>query len=367
MPLLGALAGFVLWKGLRRSRQDRIAIWTAGALFALLCALFFVPAAPSMVQTMTARAGRGALTYSTFQTGIYLFLTISRNDWIWETALAGAGFYWLQTMKSEGVLIGLLIACQVMFVLVARPLASDIAWVWARYVVLVLPLLILVIATGLAGILNRISVPHLPELIALSLLVVYGAYNAGLYGLGANRDYLVHPMVMARELDDPAVLSSLPVPAYYRQLARQPGAGGILEMPLNMGFPLYDLEQRIHRRPLYSASLGAGEWQKSFDDVEGFRFTRMLSVSSLTGSDFPIDYIVVHKAIENEMRRVYLRLTEIPATARLLAGFGFAFTPEAASGLFGDGAELQRWAATTWGQPVYEDTDVVVYRFRRFK
>ena len=366
MPYVGALGGFVLWRTLRRSRQERIAVWRAGALLVLLCALLFLPAAPSMLSTVTARAGHGVQTFSTFQNGMYLFLTIGRNDWIWETALAGAGFYWLGTRKSDGGLIGLLIACQVVFVLIARPTASDIAWVWARYVALVLPLWILLIAGGVAGILNRIKIPYAPEFLALALVIAYAGYDSGLYGLGRNRNYLVHPIVMARELDDPAVLSSLPIPAYYRQLARQPGPGGILEMPLNMGLPLYDLEQRIHRRPIYSAGLGAGMWQDSFNDVDGFRFRRMLSVSGLAGSDLPIEYVVVHKAIANETGRVYRRLTEMPATAGLLAGFGFAFTPETLASLFGDGAELQLWAAKEWGRPVYEDSDVVVYPFHSF-
>jgi hypothetical protein len=364
-PMVSALGAFVLWKGLRGSRQARIAVLRAGALFASLCALFFLPAAPSLLETMAARASRGSQGLPTFQNGIYLFLTVHHSDWAWETALAGAGLYWLRAKRSEVSLLVFLIAFQVVLVLILNPQSSEIPWVWARYVAFALPLWIVLIAAGLAGILNRIRFPHIPELIALTMLAGLFFYDAGLYGFDRNRNYLVHPMVMAHELDDPGILSTLPIPAFYRQLAREPGAGGILEMPLNMGFPLYDLEQRVHKRPLYSAGVGTGMWQRSFDHVDGFRFARMLSISDLTESDLPIEYIVVHKAVGNENSRIYRRLAQIPTTARLLAGFGRTLTPETSDQLFGDGAELRQWAARTWGRPVYEDADIVVYRFHR--
>jgi hypothetical protein len=245
--------------------------------------------------------------------------------------------------------------------MIAKPQLSDIAWVWARYVVFALPLWTILIAAGLAGILARIRGAYMPQTIALLLLAGLVMYDRGLYPRG-DRNYLVHPMVMARELQDRALLSSLPISPFYRQLGQEQGSGAIVEIPLVMEFPLYDLEQRVHKRPLYSTGFGKGMWQETFNRVDGFQFARILSVADLPRSSLPIEYIVVHKAIGEEIRRVYHRLRKVPAADRLLAGFESAVTPEASRALYGDSVELRKWAAQTWS-PLYEDEDLVVYRF----
>jgi hypothetical protein len=376
LPLVAALYGFVLLKAVGRSRQSLMNFFESLVVFVLLCLAFFVPAAPSLLGTMMARSARGVADAVTYRGGMYLFTALSQSDWIWQIVLAGAGTYLLARQKKlEALLFPLLLGCQVAAVWLASPYMLGIPWVWARYVALALPLWIMLIAAGLSGFMERIRIPWVWQAAALLLLAGVAVADRGLYGIGANRNYIVHPIVMLREFDDPAIVSSLPVPAFYRHLAQKEGSsvasdaprhhtGAILEMPLNLVFPLYDIEQRVHGRPLYTASMGPGLWQEVFDCAEGFRFNRTLSLSNLTSSGHPIEYVVVHKAITNEMKRMYRRLGEIPAAAAQLRGYEVMVTPEVSENLFGHGDELQRWATQTWGQPEYEDADVAVYRFK---
>lgn len=363
LPLIAGLAFFVLRRGLGESRRARIAILRAGALFALLFALFYLPAAISLVETTMARMSRGEQSLATLSDGIYLLFALTGKDWIWETALAGAGCFWLwQQRKRDAGWFAFLIVLQVLAVRIANPESSQIPWVWARYVAFALPLWILLIAAGLAELVNRIKAPYLPGLTALVLLSSLVIADRGLYGLNDNRNFLVHPMVMVRDLDS-TILASLPISPFYRKVAAEGSGSGILEMPLNFVFPLYDLEQRVHGKPVYSASLGDGLWQDVFNRSDKFRFQRTISASDIA-SDLPIKYIVVHKALGEEITRVYRDLKGIPEAARMLDDFMATLTPEAFKALFGSSLTLQATVAAMKGPPIYQDRDIAVYLFR---
>ena len=95
LPVAGALGLIMVWRAIRGGSRARIAALLAWMTFALLCALFFLPAAPSLLETMAVHAARDTQGLSTFQSGMDLFLTVVHRDWIWESALAILGVCFL--------------------------------------------------------------------------------------------------------------------------------------------------------------------------------------------------------------------------------------------------------------------------------
>jgi hypothetical protein len=83
-------------------------------------------------------------------------------------------------------------------------------------------------------------------LAALGLAGWLGGKRAGSAALGG----LCLLAVLAESWVAPYPLSPPDTPAYYAQLAAEPGSGAVLNLPMNYDRPGYLLYQTVHRRPL---------------------------------------------------------------------------------------------------------------------
>lgn len=368
LPAVAVLFFYVWWRAIAGGiRKDRRSAWVSTGLLAGLCLAFLGPALPSLCASVFAKVAKGKPGLDTLQYGLYLPLALHRHAWLPELALAGAGFRTLvRDRRPEAFLLGGLLCVQTAFVLLMRPQSVDLAWVWSRYFAILLPVWFLFVATGVVELVRRLAGKRLQVAVAAALVLAIGFYNGkdGLYPLGRNRDFNVHPMIMSHELGRKSVLRSLPSSDFYRQLRDRGDDGAVLEVPFVMIFPIYDIYQRIHRRPVFTGALGSGSWQELFNGEKRFRFRRMVDVRDPEAlAALPVRYVVVHKDIGSEIESVYRSFLPFETTRHLLKvkGFNWRFTPQIAEVVFGHRSTLLEWGASQFGSPVYEDDTVAVY------
>jgi hypothetical protein len=367
VPVVAALFLYVWGTALAKgSREYKRSAWLGTGILVALCAAFLSPALPSFPSGVLDLAGEDKPDLGTVKYGVYLVLDLWPASWIFEVPLAGLGFTSLvRNSRQEALLLAGMLCFQAAFVFLAQPQYVDIPWVWLRYHAVLLPIWVMFLAAGVCELGKRLPWRHgLIVSVAIILLLV-GLYNGkdGLYPLGRNRDFNVHPMVMSHELGSEGALRSLPSSAFYWQLREQRDRAAVLELPFVMVFPVYDLYQRIHRRRVFIGALGSGFWQELFNNEEDFNFRRMVKVrdGKVLGA-LPAAYIIVHKDIGGEIRNMYQALLAREETRNLLKGYDWMFTPQITWWHFRDSTALMEWGASRFGSPIYEDKTIIVYR-----
>lgn len=187
----------------------------------------------------------------------------------------------------------------------ARPAWIQHAPVLVRYAVPILPFLLLCVAEGAAGLLQRLRTPAAAATAALGLGTLFAAGPMPGWYYTPNQ-FMDHALF---QFDyDPAynpystLLELGPVPAFYRELAaKPPGSVTLIETPRRaqsnyMPDPWY---QRIHRQnvkyALASPVCGSGDWDEFPYAAEGVRMRRIGRLGDiLDGASYGADYLVMH-------------------------------------------------------------------------
>jgi hypothetical protein len=219
--------------------------------------------------------------------------------------------------------------------------------VLARYLLPVLPLLLLFLAEGVAACLDRLPLAPLRPV----ALVVLGTL---LWFVGPMPDYLYYPNQFMGHLRfqydyDPAHNPYIqqvprdPIPEFYRGLAQQPPASlTLIEAPwrLESHFNPQPLYQSVHRQMvkigLVTPICGVRDYGEYPATVPGLRLHQFAHLSSiLDGKSYGADYLVIHLAPWNP--------------------------PHDASYEWPDVASCLPMIETRLGSPIYRDAQIVVF------
>jgi hypothetical protein len=365
VPLAYGLAES-LWTA-RRAQAARIPsrellVLALGILLALAL-LIGVPLAIDQT-ALGKKAGRGDITSGMFLGAVELFLGSARR-WVWAASATGVAIGALALVRRQPRLL-ILFAAQVLValatVLVVRPVLIDWAMVFARYCLIALPCLLILLGQGLAStegaLVRRLRLPAgmVAPLAALALIPLgplprintrpNNWTNHGIY------QYTYGGTPISWQCAEQ-------VSPFYESLKRsRPGSMRILEAPwwyygtLNTPYPCY---QRFHRQyvaigfvsvpggPMTEGGLPRPGELPVLSPARSFRFRNFIHVfdhAELRRS--AIRYVVFHKAIEKEM--AYGRQEYAVDVSRWLRHYSFIYGP-----------------------PVYEDAGLAAFDVRLAK
>jgi hypothetical protein len=347
-----AVAGAELLRvvpGTERRRAARGLLGVGFCLAAVVAALLAAPLA-TLDPSLTHKVGEGHAVAKALRGAAKL---MAGTDRAWLAALFWAGV-------AAGAVVGLrrhpfvsrlLLAamlCQLLAIWLVAPTSVETPAVLARYDVWLLPFALLFLSaaiTELGALRIRGARWPLPALVgsAFTIALVAGGPLPALYAEQpdnfmnhANRQYSYRPQKPLPERE---------VPAFYRQLANEPGAFGIVETPWFHQWHSNRLDryQRIHGKEVLIGFLPATpgrDWFPQRPFGEGLRFRLFVDLARPEALDGrAVRYLVVHKDLEQEMGSAYLPKRPMPELAPHLAEFTRRF-----------------------GAPIYEDERIVAFR-----
>jgi hypothetical protein len=257
----------------------------------------------------TAKAGVDSVTPESGYRTVLMLAGTARAG-IAAALVACAGFGMRRWWQRDRVLAGYVLAVAAggtLAVIAARPNWVQHPLVFARYLVPLLPLFLLLAAEGLAATLRALPPPGAAALAALA--------GAGLWWSGPLPAQSYVPNQFTGHLrfqfdyDDahnPYVSRAVvdPVPAFYRDLAaRPPGSVTLIEAPwrLESHFNPHAWYQQVHRQNIliglttpWCGRRDFGEYPEAY---VGFRFANFVHVAAvLRGDSFGADYLVMRLA-----------------------------------------------------------------------
>jgi hypothetical protein len=349
-PFLYAAAAVVRRRDGRRALA--VAALAATTLLAFLC--FLVPARRSLLELVRDKHGSPALGAAT--AGAVLELqagsaVVPVTVLFWITAAAGLVLLARRDRFLAGYTAALVLG-HLAGLLALAPAGHEFPLVFNRYLLPALPVVLLWVAVALGGPWPaRVAVPVRVALAGLVLLILFAA--GPLVEPALRRSPFAHHddflAFYARRAPPPADL-----PRFYRQLARTPGDGVVLEYPwlpvwrVNRAFYLY---QEVHGRDVVVSPARALLWDPRLalrnlaaGEPEGFLASRAR-------------YLVIHRDLGVEEDRIpdpYWppRPGPLPQFRLLFAHFGHA-----------TGRLLKR----RWGDPDYADEYVQVWDLDRVR
>jgi hypothetical protein len=312
MPL--AYYGIVSVVGALRTRSR--SAWTPvlrcalmGAIVAALLALALGPPLYVDWQQYTAKAGRDTVTpESVYRTA--LMLAGSRHAWVMLPMLALAAWGWLRLWRREpDIARYLLVVNGIAAIAVAGAGIMYIyhPLVYARYLLPALVFVLLFVAEGFAGVLDRLRPPAVRPLVAAAMgLVLYAAGPVPAIYFDPNQ-FTGH---LRFQYDyDPAhnpyvqQVPREPVPAFYRDLGKQPAKSlTLVEMPwrLESNFNPHAWYQEVHRQRVLIAMVSPTCGPRTFGDYPedaGLPMRNFVHLSALLrGETRGADFLVVHLA-----------------------------------------------------------------------
>jgi len=319
-PPLAAM-GVALVRGRGRSLAGlRGSAWMAAGTALLMVLVLAGPDGYGLLR-LSSRAGGGFQANPETLVGAMRHLAGTGSTWLaavaWVGMLAGA----IVALRRRAELAASLVAAcvlQGLAVLRADAFLTELHWVLARYLIFVLPFLLLFLAVAIAE-------PGRPALRppgrALGLGLA-GALWMGLFLSGPLPAAYYRPNPFTNHYDFQVAYSGpspgwkgspttphraytreapAPIPAFYRQLAAEPGEFGIVEAPADprwqeIPFHYY---QRIHRKRVRvgvtEGFIGARSHPVALDDprVRFRSFVDLRDPEALRGDD--LRYLIFHK------------------------------------------------------------------------
>lgn len=304
----GALRG-CLDRTTRRAAARRLAsLIGLGVVTAMPLALALGPPLLGDWASMAAKAGTNTVSVESV---LRTFLMQFGLAHAWAAAPVAALFAfgaWRLWRRERGLVALVLSGCVVGAIVVcaARPAWIQHAPVLVRYAAPVLPFLLLFLAEGIAGLVERLRAPALAALAAglvVAILVWRGPLPQWYY---APNQFMGHALFQFDYAADanPYVteLELGPVSAFYRDLARRPaGSVTLIEAPglLESNYVPDPWLQQIHRQnvkhALAAPVCGSGEgWDEYPYTASGDRFTRVARLADLLdGASWGGDYLVL--------------------------------------------------------------------------
>jgi len=326
----------------------------AGPALALgvVLALFIGVPVWNSFSIVSGRAAQGTPTLTSVFDA-YRVMVGSRE---WEavvifTALARLGA-WAMLRKSESRFFAILLlsasAVQVATVLLTNPVGVEESYVLARYVIAVALVLLVFFAAGFAH-----AIRNLGKISAAAAALVFIAYalNSSAwivtrYNTETNL-YVLAYLLFGKSFERlPRDFSRHPVPAFYEELARHPaGEMTIVEAPFRYDDAFLISYQLLHRQRvlmgLTEQLCGKGDpYDKPiFDTYKQTRLKNLIDLSDMEAlRRREVDYLIFHRSIAAE--------TTLPER--------FSDSDEHVAGCIAQ-------YARTFGRPVFDDGEVVVF------
>jgi hypothetical protein len=261
-------------------------------------------------RTLQVRSGVDSVSLeSAYRTGLLLFGVAQPAAFVVLALLAiwGAVRLWSRDRDEAGYFATLIFG-GALAVASAGSLYISHPLVLARYLLPVLPLLLLFLAEGVVACVERLPLAQLRP-------AAVGVLGAILWWLGPMPGYYYYPNQFMGHLRfqydyDPAhnpyvqQVPRLPIPEFYRSLAQQPpGSLTLIEMPwrLESHFNPQPLYQAVHRQivkiGLVTPVCGVRDYGEYPATVRALRLHEFAHLSSiLDGKSYGADYLVMHLA-----------------------------------------------------------------------
>lgn len=354
--VVGVGAAAVLALGLA-GRLRRHGPWFAASCAGagLGCAALYLPALAPLAAFVGQKTGSPGLPLASLPD---LFTLLAGGPWlglVWMLGVPAAGV-WLLARRGADAIVPVAAAFAMGPALaMARPVGNE--WAYARYLLPGLPFALLLLAWAFWEAARALRLPP-PAAFATGVLLVAGAFTAGPYGPGRSDD--------GRFAASYLTLSPLPAfdapwtgaPGFYAQLARDPAPARVLEVPelWDQGAALYRNYYLQHRKDVgmgfvareLPAGLGGPIAQPLVAEPEGF------------------DYLVLHRDVAKEIQRYWRFVYEHAWPAhrdperepfmRSMAALAVSPPPSQ--------PELEARWRRRYGDPVYEDGDIIVWSAR---
>lgn len=354
--LLVPAAGFgaALWSVGRRpgptSAAARRELLGFAGLFALLCALFLVPGAPSLLHSLDTKVGRGGFAPSALVASFRLLAGHAHP--IVAAAVAASALTGLirgfRQRPSATLLFASCVATHSILIAATMPLGTEEPRVVARYLLPVWPLVLLWAADGLVAGLGWVArglrTPRNAASFA-SLTVALVAVTGPLMRPEVRFSSFLHMNDSLGFLRPVRTATALPLPDPYRWIAATPGT--LLEFPVHamwsesVAVPSY---QRVHRRKVLVAR-PFERWNDPRLRLSGHVRAQPEAFLASTAR-----FLFLHRDPITEERRVlgYLR----PRATREYAE---------ADNLKNAAAKMERRLREAWGAPSFEGDGILIW------
>jgi len=355
-PFLYALGDLAWGEPARRERGRRLGalLLLAGAL-AVACAAFLVPARRSLVELVAHKHWRQPLLWKTL--GELLRLQAGTARWVpaalfWLAAAAGLALL-ARRDRRLAAYTAVLAAAQVAGVYVLSPIGLTISIVLDRYLLLVLPLALLWVATALAALsagpsngerrLGRAAGTATVALF-LVLLLACGPFADPRFRSSSfmhHNDFVAFCSPRSR-------LPAAAIPPFYRWLAGVPGGGAIVEFPWVPQWTwssIFYIDQEIHGRRTLVASPVRRLYRP------GIALRNLIAPYPAPLCASGARFVAVHLHIAHEED-----LIERPADWMVEP-----MDMPLRRALRTEGEGMARRLAALWGPPVYHDAAIAVW------
>jgi hypothetical protein len=346
-----AAAGALAWQG----RLRRHGPWLAGslALGAAACAALYAPALAPLREFVELKAGSDTVPLAAVPDVFTLLAGGPGLGALWMLALPIAAAAMLVRRRADALIPVVAAFAMGPALALARPVGNE--WAYARYLLPGLPFALLVLAWGWCDLARRLRLAPLARL-GVGVASVLAGFSAGAHGPGRTDDgpfassYLGWTGLPA--FDAPWHGA----PPFYTRLAREPGPVRVLETPelWDQARALYRNYYLQHRQPV-----GIGFVERTLP--EGLRGP---VAQPLRADPEGFDYLVLHRDVRREIERYWRFVLEHAWPAHydperepfMRHQLTLAVPPPGPQ----PGLEA-RWRAR-YGEPVYEDEDLLVWK-----
>lgn len=373
LPLVFPAAA-VLWllppvMGVASGRRDWVRPYAVACGVGLVVGLVTLgPALPSFHEGITSKTALGEADLETAMHGLLLLhgLPILIPLWGW-LALLTAG--WALAVRRFGLPAALVLAAvvvQLAVIHMSRPQRFEIPWVWLRYWLHMVPLLLLFVVGGYASLLEgykrRIAVGGLCFL----LLLGYGGFQLRFdtYAVSRHAVQPVHPMALLLQFDS-RVREHGPSASFYTNFFEaQPSDVLLIVSPTIVVFPLHGLYAPQHLRAVLTAGMDQGLAQQLMTGYPGFRFQtvwREREHASGEPARAAPAYWIHHYNLERELGAWLDLMRENPLAWAQIRRFTYLLEGRAIPFFFGPQNSLREFAPAGW-HLVHQDEYVRVFR-----
>ena len=279
-----------------------------GSIVALPLLAVLLPPLLNDWGAMAAKAGADSATPESAYRTLLMQFGIA-DAWLCAVLAALLAFGAARTWRRDRDLVALSLGATVVgiaAIVVARPAWIQHAPVLVRYAAPILPFLLLYMAEGFVGTLERARMPSAAAAavaaIGLGALVAAGPLPRWYYVPNQFMDHAIFQFDYDTRANPYATLLQLgPVSPFYRELAkRPPGSVTLIEAPqrAQSNFMPDPWLQRIHRQnvkyALVAPICGVGEWDEYPYTATGARFKRFARLGDLLdGATWGADYLVL--------------------------------------------------------------------------
>ncbi len=297
----------------RVSRERWLDYVYSVVIFSIITLVLVGPPVHSLLQEVGRKAGQGNGGLETIQRGLMLIhgLPVVIPVWIWVLCCAAGAWSLYQRYSPETLCMSAIVATQMATIWLIKPSYMEIPWVWLRYSAHVHPIVVVLVASGLASVagLSKRAIWVLMSRCFLPVILIgFFCWHLilGNYSLWGTHMYNTHPMMLfaPRELDDSGLGQIMP--SFYKNRLPSLPSGSLIEAPMLVTFPLYQLYQIDHDRRFISGTLGNGYGQTIFNEHAMARFKTDVPVNaSMTEVNLGARYLIVHKRIKTELKGAF--------------------------------------------------------------